>query len=165
MFSVIRNFTPISKFLITILSKALTVSLILPRLDCCTRLLVGSAKFQIVRLQRIENIAAWIVSLAKRLIAWPSPWRLHWLPLDYRIQFKVMCITCKCIAGNASKYLCHLLSSYNPIRTHRSQERTFVWFQRKTMSDTVSALSHTRLLSNQTENTTLQTSLQLLIFS
>ena len=45
---------------------------------------------------------------------------LHWLPVKYRITFKLLLITFKILNNCAPGYLTILLESYNPSRTLRS---------------------------------------------
>ena len=37
---------------------------------------------------------------------------LHWLPVDYRIEFKVLCLACKSLHGLAPSYLADLVKPY-----------------------------------------------------
>ena len=45
---------------------------------------------------------------------------LHWLPVKYRIMFKVICTVFKCLNGLAPEYLTDLICEYEPVRTLRS---------------------------------------------
>ncbi len=46
---------------------------------------------------------------------------LHWLPIKYRISYKILLLTYKALNGLAPAYLTSLLSRYNPTRSLRSQ--------------------------------------------
>ncbi len=46
---------------------------------------------------------------------------LHWLPIKYRISYKILLLTYKALNGLAPAYLTSLLSRYNPSRSLRSQ--------------------------------------------
>ncbi len=46
---------------------------------------------------------------------------LHWLPIKYRIDLKILLITYKALNGLAPQYLSELLSHYSPPRPLRSQ--------------------------------------------
>ena len=46
--------------------------------------------------------------------------QLHWLPVAYRIQFKVLLLTYKSLHNNTPTYLSDLLESYTPARSLRS---------------------------------------------
>ena len=41
---------------------------------------------------------------------------LHWLPIEARPVFKILCYTYKAIHGNLPDYMCDLVSVYNPKR-------------------------------------------------
>ena len=45
---------------------------------------------------------------------------LHWLPVSYRIQYKIALLTYKSLHSTASPYLSSLIQSYNPTRNLRS---------------------------------------------
>ena len=45
---------------------------------------------------------------------------LHWLPIQQRIEFKILLITFKALNRQAPTYLTDLLISYTPSRSHRS---------------------------------------------
>ena len=40
---------------------------------------------------------------------------LHWLPVEHRINFKLMCLTYKALHGSAPAYLSDLLKNYCPV--------------------------------------------------
>ena len=46
---------------------------------------------------------------------------LHWLPIQYRIQFKILVITYKALQGQSPVYIRNLLQVYTPTRNLRSQ--------------------------------------------
>ncbi len=46
---------------------------------------------------------------------------LHWLPIKFRISYKILLLTFKALNGLAPAYLTSLLSRYNPTRSLRSQ--------------------------------------------
>ena len=47
---------------------------------------------------------------------------LHWLPVDKRIEYKLMLYTYKALYGLAPGYLCELVVLYEPRRVLRSAE-------------------------------------------
>ncbi len=47
---------------------------------------------------------------------------LHWLPVAYRIMFKIILLTFKALNGLAPYYLCNLLLPYSPPRSLRSSD-------------------------------------------
>ncbi len=46
---------------------------------------------------------------------------LHWLPIKFRISYKILLLAYKALNGLAPAYLTSLLSRYNPSRSLRSQ--------------------------------------------
>lgn len=61
------------------------------RLDYCNALYVGISQSLISRLQLVQNAAARLLTgIKKREHITPVLKRLHWLPVKYRIQYKVL---------------------------------------------------------------------------
>ena len=97
------------------------------RLDYANALYLGLPKYQISRLQVVQNTSA-------RLVTGKKPWEsispslrtLHWLPVKDRIAFKALCLTHKCVQGNAPQYLCEKLKANNPNRVLRSTNQNLL---------------------------------------
>ena len=51
---------------------------------------------------------------------------LHWLPVSYRIIFKVLLLTFKALHQMAPSYICDLLVPHQPTRTLRSSDASFL---------------------------------------
>ena len=49
--------------------------------------------------------------------------KLHWLPVRYRIMYKILILTYKCIHGLAPLYLQELIQEYKPTRNLRSSSK------------------------------------------
>jgi hypothetical protein len=98
------------------------VTPIIWHLDYCNGLLVGLPKGLIDLLQHAQNCAARVIKRTPRS-AHISPVlkELHWLPIKYRIQYKTLLLTFKCLNGSAPSYLSELVHPYSPSRTLRSQ--------------------------------------------
>ncbi len=48
---------------------------------------------------------------------------LHWLPICFRVDFKMLLLVYKSRNGLAPTYLCELLTEYQPIRSLRSSNQ------------------------------------------
>ena len=63
------------------------------------------------RLQLVQNRAARIVTFTKKHEhSVPSLIDLHWLPVEYRITFKILLLVYKAINGFSPSYISNLLS-------------------------------------------------------
>ena len=75
----------------------------------------------IKRLQRLLNAAARIITnLGKYDHITDAMKKLHWLPIESRIQYKVLVFVHACVHNIAPPYLSSLLTSYVPSREMRS---------------------------------------------
>ena len=99
-------------------------SLVGSRLDYANSILYGSTQHNIARVQRIQNALANVVSGScptdhsnSRLQA------LHWLPIDYRIQYKLAVLTFNACTSSSPHYLSSLINNYQPSRSLRSSNR------------------------------------------
>ncbi len=59
---------------------------------------------------------------------------LYWLPIKFRISYKILLLTYKALNGLAPAYLTSLLSCYNPTRSLRSQNSGLLVVPRITKS-------------------------------
>ena len=69
--------------------------------------------------------------------------QLHWLPLNYRIHFKILLLVYKCLNGLAPIYLSELLRYSNSPRLLRSSSQNFLAVPRtrlKTYGDRASSV-------------------------
>ena len=93
------------------------------RLDYSNGLLYGLHTCTVSGLQVIQNPAARIMT-QERLPDHDSMSRalmkLHWLPVDKRIEYKLLLYTYKTLHGLAHGYLCELAVLYAPRRVLRS---------------------------------------------
>lgn len=103
------------------IAKCIVHALVISKIDYCNSLLVNLPASTINKLQSLMNAAARVVTLTPQdeHIS-PVLHKLHWLPVQQRIHFKILCITYKAIHGSAPNYLCNLITIYRPTRTLRS---------------------------------------------
>lgn len=119
----LRNISKIRKILSLHDAEKLVHAFVTSRLDYCNALLSGCANSSIKGLQLIQNAAARVLTRTRRFehIS-PVLASLHWLPVKFRIDYKVLLLTFKALHGLAPLYLNDLLNSYTPSRTLRSQD-------------------------------------------
>ena len=95
------------------------------RLDYSNGLFYGPSKCTVSGLQALQNSAERIVN-QKRLRDHDSMSRaligLHWMPVDKRIEYKLLLYTYKSLHDLAPGYHCELVVSYLPRRVLRSAE-------------------------------------------
>jgi len=97
------------------------------RLDCCNATLYGLPDYQYNRLQRILHIAARILTLtppSQDII--PILKELHWLPIEQRVEYKIILLTFKALHDLAPLYLQELLKPYPTPRPLRSGDDEYL---------------------------------------
>ena len=115
----ITNVRRIRKYLSNQATQTLVHALIIGRIDYCNSILYGLPAKQIAKLQRLQNSAARLIFKIPRFYhISPILCTLHWLPVEFRIHFKIIIITFKAIHGQAPVYLQELINkkeekSYN----------------------------------------------------
>jgi hypothetical protein len=109
----IRAFRHIRPAINTNLAKLVACALVGSRLDYCNSALYGASKHNIRRLQRIQNSVARVVvgsTTYSSSGATATLRRLHWLPIEWRIQHKIATLAFKARSAAAPHYLCDLIS-------------------------------------------------------
>ncbi|XP_052223875.1 uncharacterized protein LOC127839525 [Dreissena polymorpha] len=105
-YSQLRNLRCIRKHLTQNSIDILVHGLIHSQLDFCNGLFADIPAYQLNKLQRFQNTAARLVTCASNeerssnLLE-----RLHWLPVQARIMFKVLAIVFRVVKGTAPNYL------------------------------------------------------------
>ena len=93
----------------------LVTVLVSSRLDYCNSVLAGLPADQINRLQRVQNCAARLVlKKNKREHITPLLFQLHWLPVQFRIQFKLAVFAYRFFENSLPSYLSAAHTAYQP---------------------------------------------------
>ena len=115
----LHNIKRISNFLSRDSLLTLVHAFVTSRLDYCNSLLYGLPKTRITKLQRVQNAAARLVSNTRRFEhITPVLRELHWLPVSFRITFKILLLTFKSLHGLSPVYLHDLIAVRNESRYH-----------------------------------------------
>ena len=110
------------------------------RLDYCNSLFTRLNQSSVHRLQLVQNAAARLLTRSKKsrhitaILA-----TLHWLPIHFTIQYKVLLLTYKAVHGQAPTYIQELIHRHNPRRALRSTDPALLSVPRtrlKTKGDT-----------------------------
>ena len=120
----LRNIASIRNTLCVDSAKALVHAFISSRLDYCNSLLYGLPKKSLDRLQRVQNMAARLITSTKITDhITPVLHGLHWLPINQRIEFKIMTLIFKSLHDLPPQYLTKLVTPYRPKRSLRSAKK------------------------------------------
>ncbi len=123
----LRNISSIRQYITTDACRTIVQATVTSRLDYANSLLYGLPQNLMGRLQRLQNVAARIITRTpKRDHITPVLLSLHWLPVEYRPKFKILVFTYKALAGTAPMYICELVEQQRPTRTLRSSSRSLL---------------------------------------
>ena len=126
-FAQLRQLTKIKPFLSHTDLEKVIHAFIFSRLDYCNALYSGISKRNIQRLQSIQNAAARFLTGTKRSDhITPVLAVLHWLPVSFRIDFKILLLVFKALHGLAPAYIVDMLTPYEPDRSLRSSGRALL---------------------------------------
>ena len=142
-------------------------SIVMSRIDYCNSLLAGASKKNIRRIQKIQNDVARVVTkTAYREHIKPSLYRLHWLPVKERIDFKLSTLVHKSINSFLPAYLSDQISFYQPSRNLRSsnQLRLNVPWTRTKLAERSFAVAASRIWNNLPLEITMLSSQSINIF-
>ena len=104
-------------------AKLLATALVSSRLDYCNSLLHGSAEIDFTRLQRVQNQLTRLVTKSPPFTrSIPLLCSLHWLPVRFRIIFKINLLTYKTLREKQPVYLHSMLVTSLPSRSLRSNQ-------------------------------------------
>lgn len=99
-------------------------ALVTSQLDYVNSLYLSLPDYLILKLQRIQNAAAWLIrNVPLRHHITPHLRSLHWLPVKRRIQFKVLTLAFRIVNDTGPMYLKTRLPKYRQNRTLRSNNQ------------------------------------------
>ena len=102
-------------------SVLLANALVSSRLDYCNSLFLSLTDFELRRLQPVQNSLCRVVTRSSKFShITPQLKKLHWLPVRYRVQFKIGLITYKILTQGQPDYQ---IKRYNPPYTSFTNTR------------------------------------------
>ena len=109
-------------------AKSIVHALVVSRLDYCNAVLVNLPKYEIHRLQQVQDSAARLVKncASREQSAEALRCDLHWLPVKERIEYKVLLLTYKALHGLSPPYVNELIHVHVPSRALRSCDRVLL---------------------------------------
>ena len=117
----IRNIGKIRRFVDRDSCEKIVHAFVTSRLDLNNVLLAGLPGDTVAKLQKCQNIAVRVVTRTRiRDHITPVLMNLHWLPVEHRIQYKLLIQVYKALNGLAPEYITDLLQAYVPTRSMRS---------------------------------------------
>jgi hypothetical protein len=127
----LRNIGKIRKLLTTEATHKAVHALISSRLDYANSILYGLPSKQLARLQHLQNNAARIISLKKKYDhITPILQSLHWLPVPFRVMYKILLLTFKALNNLAPDYLSEMVCIQQHQRKLRSNNERLLQIPR-----------------------------------
>ena len=123
----LRNIARICNYLTPQAIKLVIHTFITSKLDYCNSLLYGAPKYQIQRLQHVENAATRLLASSSRFEHMtPILMNLHGHPVCQRIKFKIILLTYKALHNCAPLCVKDLINPYVPARCLRSSSHNLL---------------------------------------
>ena len=117
----LRNLSRIRKYPTKKSAAVVVHAFVTSKLDYCNALLYCLPKYQLQRLQYVQNTAARVVLQMSRFQhITPVLCERHWLPIQYRILFKILLLVYKALNGISPSYLAQKLHYCSHTRSMRS---------------------------------------------
>ncbi len=117
----LRNIAKLRNMLTVSDAEKLVHAFMTSRLDYCNALLGGCPASSINKLQIVQNAAARVHTRSRKYDhITPNLQFLHWLPIRFRISYKIVLLAYKALNNLAPAYQTNLLSRYNPSRSLRN---------------------------------------------
>ncbi len=118
----LRNIAKLRNMLSVSDAEKLVHAFMTSRLDYCNALLGGCPASSINKLHIVQNAAARVLTRSRKYDhITPILQSLHWLPIKFRISYKILLLAYKALNDLVPAYLTNLLSHSNPTRSLRLQ--------------------------------------------
>ena len=119
----IRDMRRIRHFLTPSVAKTIATSLIGGKVDYCNSILFNVTEKEISKLQGVQNCLAHVVTKSPHFyhitpLLKPS----HWLPVGYRIKFKLCSLTYQALTSGQPVYIRNMLQPSRKVWTLRSRD-------------------------------------------
>uniref|UniRef100_A0A8C6KL48 Reverse transcriptase domain-containing protein n=1 Tax=Nothobranchius furzeri TaxID=105023 RepID=A0A8C6KL48_NOTFU len=126
----LRNVAKLSPILSRSELETVLHSFISSRLDYCNSLFTCLSRTSLNRLQVVQNACARLLTKSsKHTHITPLLLQLHWLPVNFRVHFKILVLVYRTLHGQAPPYIGDLLSPYTPSRSLRSSDQSLLVVQ------------------------------------
>uniref|UniRef100_A0A8C6MBL6 Reverse transcriptase domain-containing protein n=1 Tax=Nothobranchius furzeri TaxID=105023 RepID=A0A8C6MBL6_NOTFU len=126
----LRNIAKLSPILSRSELETVIHTFISSRLDYCNSLFTCLSRTSLNRLQVVQNACARLLTKSsKHTHITPLLLQLHWLPVNFRVHFKILVLVYRALHGQAPSYIGDLLSPYTPSRSLRSSDQSLLVVQ------------------------------------
>ncbi len=122
----LRNIAKLRPVVSTVELEMIIHSFISSRLDYCNSLFTCLSNSTLKHLQVVQNsepFAKLLTKSSKRSHVTPILISLHWLPVKFRIHFKILVMVFRALHGQAPVYINEMLKPYNSSRNLRSSNQ------------------------------------------
>lgn len=127
----LRNIAKLRSVVTRVEMEVIIHAFISSRLDYCNALFTCLNQTTLNRLQIVQNaVARLLISSNKRSHITPILSFLHWLPIKFRINFKILVLTFRALHGQMPQYIVDLLLPYSPNLTLRSSDEILLTIPR-----------------------------------
>ena len=118
----IRALRHVRKSLTLEATRTIVHSLVTAHLDYCISLLLGTTRSNIAKLQHVQcDLARVVLQAPWRTSSKPLLEKLHWLPIQERVIFKVAVIMFMTRSSRQPEYLSEIICDYEQTRNLRSE--------------------------------------------
>ena len=120
----LHNISRIRRYITEDATKTLIQAFVISKLDCGNALLTGVSCNLLRKLQRVQNMAARVITFTpRREHISPVLRSLHWLPIHRRIEFKILLLVYLCLNDVAPQYLAEMWTTHAATRSLRSSDK------------------------------------------